>query len=117
MPHITEDERTFEIITNELRLAVNPDNVLARLYLLIAQHNLPQHLVAGMIGVSTVTLRAWSKNCPTLVGKHHYNVSSFIQWARMVVSANLNLRAALQARPELGEWCAEGDNTRPTLGE
>jgi hypothetical protein len=112
----TEDDYTFEIITNEIRLALDPEDPVARVLLNAAIHRIPQIEMASAIGISPTTYRSWETLCPVLVGAVADQVIALNQWFAIGVGAHTDVRGMVKAVFGLGIQPTVADNTRSTSG-
>ena len=117
MARKSDDDYTYDIMVNEVRLALDPENIVASLLLWAATLRLPQSEVAAVLGVSTETYRAWEANAPVIVGAHRERVIALLDWLALVASTHIDVRKELSARVVLGDRPAEDDNARSTMGE
>lgn len=117
MARKSDDDYTYDIMMNEVRLALDPENIVASLLLRAATLRLPQTEIADVLGVSIATYRAWELDAPVVVGTVRDRVIALLDWLTLVASTHTDIRGQLSARAALGDPPAEGDNARSTSGE
>ena len=117
MARKSDDDYTYDIMINEVRLALDPENIVASLLLRAAILRLPQSELAEVLGVSIATYRSWEADAPVVVGVTRDRVIALLDWLALVASTHTDIREQLSARAALGNPPVEGDNARSTSGE
>ena len=117
MARKSEDDYTYDIMINEVRLALDPENIVALLLFRAATLQLPQSEIAAVLGISTETYRTWEADAPVVVGRQRERVIALLDWFKLVVGTHTDVRGMLSARAALGDPPPEEDNARSTLGE